>query len=277
MDQEEEKKDALSDVNPAILEAFDGDLDEWLEWNRQAEEYKEQVVSESEEDDGIERQLTADGKAVEWFNIRAEESLSDDMEEEPVPAYSQMTSSEPVNEYGNAAMQSQTVDRKPDQAGLDEYPEKGAQMVSEIRAETTKLIREDSYQPYHGQPGVLSKEDQGAKIHPIDVTDPHYVNYVPDPYYEYGIGPEPKRPRGRVGGPSGMSIASMCCGIGSLVLIFCGYGIPLSIVALVLGIISLNRKPNTTGGKTMSIIGISLASVSMLGMLVWLVYVIMDM
>ena len=282
MDQEEEKKDTARDVNPAILEAFDGDLDEWLEWNRQSEEFKEQVKEEAEEDDGIERQLTADGKSVEWFNIRADQMISSDpVSEVPAAAKSEeevwTRDSQSVQPDPMAAGHLQEIRPTTEKLTTAPTAEYKTQASSLLRAETERLIADASSRIYQGQPGILSDDGKHADIHPIDITDPHYVNYKPDPYYEYGIGPEPKRPRGRIGGPAGMSIASMCCGIGSLMLIFCGYGIPLSIVALVLGIISLNRKQNTTGGKAMSIVGISLASVSIIGMIIWFVYVIMDM
>lgn len=248
MDQEEEKKDTADIVNPAILESFDGDLDEWMEWNKQAEEFKEQVKSEAEENDGIERQLTADGKSVEWFNIRAEQTVRSDS--------------------------AQNVQASMEQAAEQADTYEGSENESVVlRYETEKLVSEVSYHPYQGQPGVLSKEDQGAKIHPIDVTDPHYVNYTPDPYYEYGIGPEPKRPRGG-GGPGGFAIASMCCGIASLLLI-CLYGFPLNIVAIVMGSVALSRKQKTTGGKVMSIVGISTASLSLILMIAYIVYFIM--
>ena len=78
-----------------------------------------------------------------------------------------------------------------------------------------------------------------------------------DPYGQqppYGAPQEQK--------PKGFAIASMVCGIVSIVICCCEYvAIPLGIVAIVLGIVSLKKGE---GGKGMAIAGIVCAGVSLL-------------
>lgn len=108
----------------------------------------------------------------------------------------------------------------------------------------------------------------------IDPNDPHYVNYEPDPYYEYGYGEEPEpigMPGGKKGDGTGLGIASMVTGICSIVLGCCGLQYVLSLTAIVLGICCLTRKNKTQNAKVFSIIGIVLGAlilaVSVLGMI----------
>lgn len=113
------------------------------------------------------------------------------------------------------------------------------------------------------EPGVLESESQNAGNRElsggIDVTDPHYANYKPDPYYEYGYGSEPQPKRKAEGGRSqsvlpglsfGMGIASyvLCCGVISYV---------IAAGAIGTGIAGLMQKDKTTTDKVFSIIGIS--------------------
>ena len=74
-----------------------------------------------------------------------------------------------------------------------------------------------------------------------------YPNY---PYQQYQ--PEPKK-------NNGFAIASLICGIVSIVLCCIWYlSLPVSIVGLVLGILSLRK---TIDGKNMAIVGIVLSSI----------------
>lgn len=59
---------------------------------------------------------------------------------------------------------------------------------------------------------------------------------------------------------SGLAIASLVCGIVGLVLCCCYYlSLPLSIVGLILGIVSLSKK---SGGKGMAIVGVILSGIT---------------
>ena len=100
----------------------------------------------------------------------------------------------------------------------------------------------------------------------IDPNDPHYVNYEPDPYYEYGYGEEPE-PIGMTGGKkgdgTGLGIASMVTGICSIVFGCCGLQYVLSLTAIILGICGLTRKNKTQNAKVFSIIGIVLGALTL--------------
>lgn len=69
---------------------------------------------------------------------------------------------------------------------------------------------------------------------------------------------QPQQPQGG----SGMAIASMVCGIVAVVLGWCFYyvSVPLAIVGLILGAISLNKK---TPGRGMAIAGLVLSIISL--------------
>ncbi len=218
-------------INPAILEAFDGDLDDLMSFSSKVAEMEqsEKEASSEEEDDGIERQITADGRKVEWFNIRAEQ--------EP---YTDSEVVEEYNEVSDADMQ-YNMEIQPD---MDEQADVNAQMNAGVQL--NKKIQSDA--------GV-------QQPHGIDSNDPHYANYVPDIYYEYGVGPEPQRPSKQeaTGRASGLAITSLCCGIAGVVFFCCGYGLPCSIVSLVMGIIVLSRKRSFDSGKVMALIGVILS------------------
>lgn len=93
----------------------------------------------------------------------------------------------------------------------------------------------------------------------IDVTDPHYVNYKPDPYYEYGYGSEPQPKKHIIEGKSQsvLSAISLGTGIASLLLFCCGFSFLISLAAVGTGIAGLCEKEKTTGTKVFCIIGIS--------------------
>lgn len=231
-------------INPAILEAFDGDLDDLMSFSSKVAEMEqsEKEASSEEEDDGIERQITADGRKVEWFNIRAEQESHTDREVV-----------EEHNEVSDTDMQHNT-EIQPDMGGevdTNVQTNAGVQLNKEIQPDT----------------GV-------QQLHGIDPNDPHYANYVPDMYYEYGVGPEPQRPSKQemTEGVSGMAITSLCCGIASVTFFCCGYGFPQSIVGLVMGIITLSRKRPFDSNKVMALIGVILSGLSVLtffGAIIW--------
>lgn len=100
----------------------------------------------------------------------------------------------------------------------------------------------------------------------IDPNDPHYVNYEPDPYYEYGYGEEPEpigMPGGKKGDGTGLGIASMVTGICSIVFGCCGLQYVLSLTAIILGICGLTRKNKPQNAKVFSIIGIVLGALTL--------------
>ena len=100
----------------------------------------------------------------------------------------------------------------------------------------------------------------------IDPNDPHYVNYEPDPYYEYGYGEEPEpigMPGGKKGDGTGLGIASMVTGICSIVFGCCGLQYVLSLTAIILGICGLTRKNKPQNAKVFSIIGIALGALTL--------------
>lgn len=94
----------------------------------------------------------------------------------------------------------------------------------------------------------------------IDLNDPHYANYQPDPYYDFGQGPEPEAKKvddkkegtslGAVSLSTALAANLMCC---------CGMNYVLSLTALVTGIWCLCLKNTDKSAKIMSIIGIILA------------------
>lgn len=77
-----------------------------------------------------------------------------------------------------------------------------------------------------------------------------YGDAPQQPYQQtYGGAPQPQNSE-----KSGMAIASMVCGIVSIVICCCEYiAVPLGIVALVLGILSIKKGQ---GGKGMAVAGI---------------------
>lgn len=100
----------------------------------------------------------------------------------------------------------------------------------------------------------------------IDPNDPHYANYEPDPYYEYGYGEEPEpigMPGGKKGDGTGLGIASMVTGICSIVFGCCGLQYVLSLTAIILGICCLTRKNKPQNVKVFSIIGIVLGALTL--------------
>lgn len=94
---------------------------------------------------------------------------------------------------------------------------------------------------------------------PIDPNDPHYANYTPDPYYDYGYGPEPEAKKvddKKDGGTLG--VASLSTGIAANVLCCCGLNYVCSLAAIITGIVCLCTKGISTSERVMAIIGIIL-------------------
>lgn len=94
----------------------------------------------------------------------------------------------------------------------------------------------------------------------IDWNDPHYVNYQPDPYYEFGQGPEPKAQKvdDKKEGTS-LGVVSLCTAIAANLMCCCGANYILSLTAIVTGIWCLCLKNTDKSTKVMAIIGIILA------------------
>lgn len=108
----------------------------------------------------------------------------------------------------------------------------------------------------------IIREDQPAAefvVTPIDVNDPHYANYTPDPYYDYGYGPEPeaKKIDDKKDG-STLGVVSLSTGIAANVLCCCGLNYVCSLAAIITGIVCLCTKGITTSERVMAIIGIVL-------------------
>lgn len=108
----------------------------------------------------------------------------------------------------------------------------------------------------------------------IDVTDPHYVNYKPDPYYEYGYGsePQPKKHIIEGKGQSVLSAISLGTGIASLLLFCCGFSFLISLAAIGTGIAGLCEKEKTTGTKVFCIIGISCGGLALATRVISMIY-----
>ena len=108
----------------------------------------------------------------------------------------------------------------------------------------------------------------------IDVTDPHYVNYKPDPYYEYGYGsePQPKKHIIEGKGQSVLSAISLGAGIASLLLFCCGFSFLISLAAVGTGIAGLCEKEKTTGTKVFCIIGISCGGLALATRVISMIY-----
>lgn len=108
----------------------------------------------------------------------------------------------------------------------------------------------------------------------IDVTDPHYVNYKPDPYYEYGYGSEPKPKKHIIEGKSQsvLSAISLGTGIASLLLFCCGFSFLISLAAVGTGIAGLCEKEKTTGTKVFCIIGISCGGLALATRVISMIY-----
>lgn len=91
----------------------------------------------------------------------------------------------------------------------------------------------------------------------IDLNDPHYANFKLDPYYDFGQGPEPKaKGMNDKKDGEGLGIASLSCGIGSMLFMCCGIQYIFSVAALITGIWCLCLKMDWNKYKTMSVIGI---------------------
>jgi hypothetical protein len=217
-----------SPINAAILETYDGDLDDLIDWNNKAaeieqEESQNDMDSVKEEDD-IERCLTAEGKEVEWFNVRAE---SKDVFDEGIEAEAEQTNQDETS------------------------------VVFDKQSTETEVVKPQSV------------SGTTEKLYRIDPSDPHYANYEPDMYYEYGIGPEPKRPTKAEmqNGITGLAITALCCSIGGILLMCCGYGLPLAIASIVMGIIILSKKRPFDSNKVMGLIALILSAVELLSVL----------
>lgn len=103
------------------------------------------------------------------------------------------------------------------------------------------------------------QEDTEFVVTPIDPNDPHYANYTPDPYYDYGYGPEPKAKKvdDKKDGSS-LGVVSLSTGIAANVLCCCGLNYLCSLAAIITGIICLCTKNISTSARVMAIIGIIL-------------------
>ena len=130
-----------------------------------------------------------------------------------------------------------------------------------------------------GKTGGSSGKVEGT----IDLKDPHYKEFTLDPYYDFGMGAEPKQPRVSSGGQvrskaRGFAIASLSCGIASFTGMCCSsISVVTAICAIVFGCIALGRKDEIDGGaKGMAITGIILGGLSLLVKLAYMVMVLAD-
>lgn len=95
----------------------------------------------------------------------------------------------------------------------------------------------------------------------VDLNDPHYENFEIDPYYDLGVGPEPKAKTFRETSAdkseaSVLGIISFSAGLGCLMFACCGFQYILSLGALVTGIWCLVLKPSVTRTRVFAIIGV---------------------
>lgn len=146
---------------------------------------------------------------------------------------------------------------------------KGNTTVENTSVDTDTNIDTDTASPVitvHEE--QLSDSQRPPEIQAFDINDPHYENYEPDLYYEYGQGMEPEpigMPNNGKEEGTGLGVASMVTGICSILLGCCGMQYLLSIAALVTGICCLAKKNKSGTAKTFSIVGIVCAALSLLG------------
>lgn len=106
---------------------------------------------------------------------------------------------------------------------------------------------------------------QNAPLQGIDLNDPHYANFKLDPYYDFGQGSEPKaKSMNDKKDGEGLGVASLSCGIGSMLFMCCGIQYIFSVAALITGIWCLCLKMEWNKYKTMSVIGIVCALIPIL-------------
>ena len=351
--------DKAAVINPAILESFDGDIEDFITFSQKADELQEEADA-LKEDDGIERLVNASGQEVEWFKIRAEETVMDRSSSEvgsraagsqgATENIGQVTPQGTASGFGQGAVSDMTgnagstmpqrgssgaeqgvVSGMMGNAGqvLPQGTSSGFEqgVVSGITGNAGQVLPQEissgvgqeavnSYNPtmdaekpqwenvqssgqgsdvdvqnpmqtgsavqtgmvgqpgfalqsqeeygYSGQPGRIEVSGEDANLHPINVNDPHYENYVPDPYYEYGIGEEPKgiSPQElKDKSSSGLAVASL---VTSLLRFVCCMGTPLSLVSLVLGIVVLVKKTPFDSNKGMALAGVIISSLELI-------------
>lgn len=125
--------------------------------------------------------------------------------------------------------------------------------VSEVQDSSTEVL--------YGE----VRPQRNTPVQGIDLNDPHYANFKLDPYYDFGQGPEPKAKgvSDKKDG-EGLGVASLSCGIGSMLFMCCGFQYILSLAALITGIWCLCLKMDWNKYKTMSVIGIVCALIPIL-------------
>lgn len=146
-----------------------------------------------------------------------------------------------------------------EQENRDIYDEQGS-----LRAQETADRRDSSAEPSSDSVREQMKASVPvAAPGVIDPNDPHYVNYKPDLYYEYGQGPEPKGKNMEEGKDkqdgTTLAIISLSTGIASLLMSCCGSYYLFSAAALTTGIWCLCLKNKSKTNKILSITGIVLA------------------
>lgn len=144
----------------------------------------------------------------------------------------------------------------------EEIEEEVIEIHREISSEPEVVIYTKESEPvnYAGIKSLTENDDGQKVIVEIDLNDPHYANYQPDPYYDYGQGTEPKakNPENKKDG-SVLGTVSLCTGIVANLMCCCGINYILSLTAIVTGIWCLCLKNTEKTEKIMAIIGIILA------------------
>lgn len=129
------------------------------------------------------------------------------------------------------------------------------EVVYEVQKPITEIyeVQKPTTEVLYGNPA----SQQNTPSQGIDLNDPHYANFKLDPYYDFGQGPEPKaKSMNDKKDGEGLGIASLSCGIGSMLFMCCGIQYIFSVAALITGIWCLCLKMDWNKYKTMSVIGI---------------------
>lgn len=153
-----------------------------------------------------------------------------------------------------------SYDGDPEDLVFFQNPEAVEQTIDENVTDTTEQLKTQEKQPE-----IQTKQPE---VQAFDINDPHYENYEPDLYYEYGQGAEPEPigmpdEKGKDG--MGLGTASMVTGICSIFLGCCGLQYVLSIAALTTGICCLVRKKKSGTAKSFAIAGIVCGALALLG------------
>jgi hypothetical protein len=156
------------------------------------------------------------------------------------------------NENNNGQPNSQNNDQQNQQPGYDQNQNQQSNPYQQPGYNQPQNQQAQYQQPQYGGQSQYQQNDQQSQQNGYQQNP-----YQQNPYQQYSQYPQPQKK------DNGMAIASLICGIVSVVLGCCVWYItlPVSIVGLVLGILVLNKKKD---GRTMAIVGIVLCAFGIL-------------